>query len=331
LRPKLRPAVTLFLVLWITCLAGQTQETVRETSNSATNVEFLFSVTAKKAGPLPQITAAELGVFEDGDNQNLTGLRLAEELPLAVGILLDSSLRNRAFGRVVPMAEEEKVVTEFLKASIRTQDKSVWIKFAQSSPNLAGIIDLSDRAGMQQAVDLGRSPQAGTELLQAVDAYRGELAGAQAGRRAVIIIANGGTFLGLDVYKRIVEIALRDKIIVYVVDACPRPGAYGPRGPNEAMLPRTSSPQQVVALVGSIKQSLGSLATETGGVYLEAFSKSEMTRALSRLHDQLNSQYIVTYSPSGLHRLGQFHKVQIRAVDGSVAIQAPKGYYVPSH
>ncbi len=148
--------------------------------------------------------------------------------------------------------------------------------------------------------------------MQAVDAYRGELGGAQAGRRAVIIIANGGTFLGLDVYKRIVEIALRDKIIVYVVDACPRPGRYGPRGPNEASLPRTSFPEQVVALVGSIKQSLGDLAGETGGVYLEAFSKSEMTRALSHLHDQLNSQYIVTYSPSRRQRLGQFHKVHPR-------------------
>ena len=100
--------------------------------------------------------------------------------------------------------------------------------------------------------------------------------------------------------RRAKKIALRDKIIVYVVDACPRPGAYGPRGSNEAMLPRTSFPQQVVALVGSIKQSLGSLATETGGVYLEAFTKSEMTKALSHLHEQLNSQYVVTYSPSGL-------------------------------
>jgi len=224
----------------------------------------------EKAGPLPQITAADVGVFEDGNNQNLTGLRLAEGQPLAVGILLDGSLQNRAFARTVPIGEEEKIVSEFLKAAIRSQDKSFWIKFAESSPNLAGIIDLSDRAGMQQAVDLGRSSQAGAELLKAVDAYRGELAGAQAGRRAVIIIANGGTFLGLDMYKRIVEIALRDKIIVYVVDACPRPGAYSPRGSNEAMLPRTSFPQQVVALVGSIKQSLGSLATETGGVYLEA-------------------------------------------------------------
>jgi len=48
-----------------------------------------------------------------------------------------------------------------------------------------------------------------------------ENCGCSGGRRAVIIIANGGTFLGLDMYKRIVEIALRDKIIVYVVDACP--------------------------------------------------------------------------------------------------------------
>ena len=55
-----------------------------------------------------------------------------------------------------------------------------------------------------------------------------------------------------------------------------------------------------------------------------------MTKALSHLHDQLNSQYIVTYSPSGLQRVGQFHKVQIRAADRGLSIQAPKGYYIAS-
>jgi VWFA-related protein len=331
-------AVMLFSALLIICLSGQTQETVGKNNGSATTVEFLFSVTAKKGGPLPQVTTADLSVFDDGSKQSLTSLRRAEELPLALGILLDSSSQKRVSGALFPVAEEEKIISEFLKGLIRAEDKSWWVRFAESSPNVSSISSLSDRAGMQQLVSFGRGPQAGAELLWAFDTYRGELAGAQEARRALIIVANGGTFLnggtslGRDMYKRIEEIALRDKIIVYVVDAfqgfcC----VGGPRGPSEDSLPRTNLPAQIADLASSIRQSLRQLATDSGGIYLQAFSENEMSKALSRLQGQFSGQYIVTYSPSGLQRSGQFHAVQIRTVDRSIAIHVPKGYYASSH
>jgi len=139
------------------CFCGSFAQQVkrkRQFAETATRLRRLsFSLALEeKAGPLPQITAADCRVFEDGNNQNLTGLRLAEGQPLAVGILLDGSLQNRAFARTVPSGRGENRF-RILEGRDQVADKSFWIKFAESSPNLAGIIDLSDRAGMQQAVD----------------------------------------------------------------------------------------------------------------------------------------------------------------------------------
>ncbi len=328
---NLQTPVSLISVLLVICLAGETQEKPTGNNLSSTTVEFLFSARSKKEGPGYRVTISDLSFLDDGQKQNLTGLMHAENLPLTLGILLDGSLGNRVYADVVAIAEEQSCISEFLKASIREQDKSLWIRFAEKSPNLAGLIQLSDRAGMQQAVDAGWSPGAGTEVSQAVDMYRGESARVQLGRRALVIIANGGTFLGPTVSKRIVEIALREKIIVHVINAYTGPAPWGPKGPGERSLPRTDLPRLLNGLAGSIRQSLMDLARDTGGIYVEATDRGSMRKALSQLQEQLSGQYIATYSASAVQREGQFHNVQLRAIDRNITFQAPKGYYAPSH
>ena len=223
--------------------------------------------------------------------------------------------------------EADRTISEFLKTWIREQDTSVWVKFAADSPNLAGVIDFSDRAGMQQAVNAGWSQSAGAELLQGIDNYRREAACTLC-RRAVIMIANGGTFLGTDMYKRIEEIALRERIVLHVIDAYAGQGRYGPRGSGEAALPKSNLPAQVVTLAGSDQQSLKDLAADTGGIYIQATGKDAMRNALARLQEHLGNQYVITYFWSGLHPGPQFHSVRIQATSRDATIHAPKGYYI---
>jgi len=322
---KVRVKFISLLVMLTTQLPAQTGAGLPKAS-----VQFLLSITGKKGSMPREITAADFSVIDGGRSQNLVSVKRVEDWPLLLGILLDGSLKNRVFGGVMPTTDEEKIVSEFLKTSTRAQDQNLWIKFAEASPNLAGVVDLSDYSGMQQALNFGLSPQAGAELLNTVDAFRGELVRAQDGRRVLIVVANGGTFLGLDMCKRIVEIALRNKIIVYVIDAYSGPGPWGPRGLGDTSLRKTDLPKQIALLADLIKQNLKKMAIDTGGAYLEASNKREMSKVLSQVHEQLGAQYVVTYTPSESAGGDQLHLVNIRPVDRSLTIQAPKGYYVSS-
>ena len=144
----------------------------------------------------------------------------------------------------------------------------------------------------------------------------------------VIVIANGGTFLGPDMYKRIEETALRERILLHVVNAYSGPGRYGPKGANEAALPKSNLPARVVTLTGSVKQSLSDLAADTGGIYIQATGKGAMTNAFSQLQDYVGNQYVITYFRSGPPTGRHFHSVRVQALSGAVTIHTPKGYYL---
>lgn len=324
----LPPFVALVLFILLPGLPGYAQE---KSQASAATVELLFSATSKEASRLLLLSTSDLSILDEGNRQVPVSVRRADELPLALGILLDSSSQNRTYYAGGPsLTEERNAVTQFLKASIRAQDGSLSVEFAAGSPNLTGLISLSDVAGMQEAVDTGRRGNAGAELLQAVANYRKELADVRDGRREVILVANGGTFLGLEMYERILEVLLRNRITMYVVDTYPGPGRYGPRGPSEEMLPKTNLPAQVVSLAGAIKQSLRDLANGSGGFYVEAASTAGVRNAFAQVQRQVNSQYIVTYSLTRQGAGRPFHAIRLRATDNAVTIQAPKGYYLSS-
>lgn len=288
--------------------------------------QLFFSAIAKK-GSHVQLAPGDVEVLDNSDPQTLLSLKPAEDLPLALGLLQDGSSRNLRYPQAVPsVAEEKSTISSFLGTWIREQDRSVWVEFAGESPNL-GTVDLLDRAGMQEVVNAGTSQRAGTELLQAVEMYRGQLPGT-ACRRAVIVVANGGTFLGPDMYKRVEEIALREKIVLHVIDTYPGRTPYGPRGLADYRLPRTNLPSQISGLADSIKQTLSDLAADTGGLYIQAIGKDAMKNALSRLQEQLGNQYVITCSGPRTQPPRDFHSLRIKAAKGAFSIHAPKGYYI---
>ena len=318
-------ATTVFFLLVISYHTDAQEKPTPGIPTSVT-VEFFFSASPKNAGSSAQITAGDISVLDEGSQIPSIELKGLGNSPVALGILLDGSPQGRTVYAGGPtVAEEEKVISNFAKTAVGDRDKILPIRFAVGAPSLAGVINLSEQAEMRHVVDAGQNPHAGVDLFQAVAAYQGELGNDRGVRKAVLIIANGGTFLGPELYKQIVETALRDKIVLSVCDAYPGPGRYGPRGPTDAMMPRTDLPEQVIRLANSVKQSLRDLATDTGGFYQEG----GLRNALLLLQQQMNSQYMVTYSSSASagQQTRKFHSVRIRSTNGSFAIQAPKGYY----
>src|SRR5689334_22034319 len=199
------------------------QLTVLGGDSSNSRVEFLVSITGRDHALAPEVTASDVKVMDSGKNQNVISLKPAKDLPLALGILLDSSLRSHpAYGSVISKAEEQSILSESLSSWVASSDKVLLIRFAEDSPNLAADIHLSDMTWMQQVVSFGTRRDAGTDMLQAIEAYRRELGNPRDVRRTLIVVANGGTFLSNESYNRIVEVALRNSISVEVIDTCPR-------------------------------------------------------------------------------------------------------------
>ena len=93
----------------------------------------------------------------------------------------------------------------------------------------------------------------------------------------------------------------------------PYPGGGGGRGPSG---PRVDG-----------RRILSEIATRTGGVYYEARRTSDFEPIYNRIAQDLNAQYLLTYTPGQAASDGTFHKVLLKANKNDLEVAFPEGYY----
>jgi len=74
-------------------------------------------------------------------------------------------------------------------------------------------------------------------------------------------------------------------------------------------------------------QSLGKLALETGGGYIEIRQRDNLAAAFARVADELHSQYLLGFTPTV--RDGKQHKVEVKMKNGDYKARARKSYQAP--
>src|SRR6185437_7817151 len=87
-------------------------------------VNLLLNVKDKKGQLLPNLAKDEFQVSEDGKPQTIKYFKAESNLPLTIGILLDTSASQE---RVLPI--EKEVGAQFLQRMLRKQDEAFLISF----------------------------------------------------------------------------------------------------------------------------------------------------------------------------------------------------------
>src|SRR5579864_7579190 len=135
---KLSSALVLTLFLAIACLAAaqsmptlqdhtqdQSQDQSIETLKVQVNVvQLFFNVKDKKGALIPNLTKNDFDLFEDGKPQTIKYFTAESNLPLTLGILIDSSGSQM---RVLEM--EKEVGGAFLNDILREKDEAFVIDF----------------------------------------------------------------------------------------------------------------------------------------------------------------------------------------------------------
>ena len=73
--------------------------------------------------------------------------------------------------------------------------------------------------------------------------------------------------------------------------------------------------------------ALRSVASETGGSFLNEAEGANVVRQLSQMVDEFRSRYLLIYSPRGVEAKGDWHKLTVRVRDRAARVQARAGYY----
>jgi VWFA-related protein len=285
-------------------------------------VQLFFNVKDKKGGLIPNLTKNDFQILEDGKPQTIKYFTAESDLPLTLGILIDSSGSQQ---RVLEM--EKEVGANFLSEILRPKDLAFVISFDVDSNLLQDFTNSSRalRAALNSArinappSSCGGLPGAGGGPLPCSGTPKGtvlydtvylashdELA-KEVGRKAMILLTDGedqGSQLKVN---DAIEAAQKSDSICYVLLIADR-GFYGFGG-------------------YSGDREMKKLASETGGRVIEVGNKfDKLKEAFDQIATELRSQYNVGYTPTNTALDGTFRRVEIQSKK-EYKIQARTGYY----
>ncbi len=330
-------SLRLLTVFWIIPLLGamplcwaqqDTAENGRDQSVSTLKVnvnvvQLFFNVKDKHGALIPNLTKDDFQVSEDGKPQTIKYFTAETNLPLTLGILIDSSGSQQ---RVLDM--EKDVGGQFLNEILRPKDLAFVISFdvnvellqdftnsareLRVALNKARINTGGGSCGGVPGLGGGPVPCAGTPkgtlLYDGVYLAGHDELSNQVGRKAMIILTDGEDQGSQLTIRDAVEAAQKADSIVYVLLIADR-GFYGFGG-------------------YSGDSAMKKLATETGGRVIEVGNKyDKLKKAFDQIAQELRSQYNIGYTPTNSKLDGSFRRVEIQPKDKDYKIQARNGYY----
>ena len=284
-------------------------------------VQLFFNVKDKHGMLIPNLAKDDFTIAEDGKPQTVKYFTAESNLPLTIGMMIDSSGSQR---NVIDM--EKEVGGAFLRQILTEKDEAFVISFditvdllqdftrdvhrLQAALNKAKVnVDYS--SGGIPGVGGGPVPQhgnsPGTLLYDAVYLSSHDMLSKEVGRKAMILLTDGqdeGSRLKI---QDAIEAAQKADAIVYVL-LCADRGFYGGFG-------------------YSGESEMHKLTEQTGGRVINVGNKFDKLRdAFDQIAAELRSQYNIGYTPTNAKQDGSYRKLEIKNKQ-NYKIQARAGYY----
>lgn len=324
-------------------------------------VTLPVTVRDKKGQVVTNLTKDDFTLVEDSRPQTIKYFNLDTNLPLTLGLLVDTSMSMRnAF-------DQEKTASKtFLNQMLtKPEDKAFLIHFDREVELLQDLTPskeklssaLEDLGPTQEpfsttSSDSGQSHAhrgGGTQLYDAIFLAADELMKKQQGRKAIVVLSDGQDRGSRESLNSAIEAAQRANTVVYTIyfqgeqphDYENRGGGYGrPRiGMGGGGYPGGypgggggypggrggQGPSNEPHVDG--KKIMTQIAEQTGGRTFEAKKKENFDQIYASIAEELRSQYMLGYTPDKSSSDDSYHKITLTANKKDLIVQTRDGYY----
>jgi VWFA-related protein len=321
-------------------------------------VSVLATVRDKHGKIISNLTKDDFQLDEDGRPQTINYFAHESDLPLRLGLLVDTSLSQR---RVLD--QERSASYSFLDKLLRQHKDLAFIihfdrevellqDFTPSRPQLqAALQKLStpqfDGGGGSNGGGGGSgngggggggrsrgSHGGGTLLYDAIFLGSDELMSKQQGRKALIVLSDGVDHGSRETMAEAIATAQRSDTIIYSIlfadeeDNYSRPGGFGMGGHGGGMGGGRGGgryPPQEQRPDG--KKILEQISKETGGRMFKVTKKETVDAIYAEIEEDLRNQYSLAYTPDKGNTVG-YHKIHlVVGKQKDLVVQARDGYY----
>jgi VWFA-related protein len=283
-----------------------------------TLVNLFVTVRDKSHAIVPNLTKDDFKVYEDGQEQKIAFFSKEVNLPITLGILIDTSGSEQNM-----LGGEQDAASRFLHRVLRKRDEAMVMSFDLDADLLADFTEdtsILERAIRKTVINApssggGTGPtiptgNIGTVFYDAVYLACHDELRDQAGRKAVVVLTdaedNGSKLKVQDA----IEAAQRaDTVIHIILVVDPQ---YG-------------------GLFGSYSGSgvAKKMADETGGRMIEVRSEKNLEKAFDQISEELRQQYVIGYYPTNTAHDGAFRKIKVETTKADTKALTRRGYYAP--
>jgi VWFA-related protein len=284
-----------------------------QTLKVGVNLVNVYFSARDKGGYITNLHKEDCRVLENKVEQPIKNFTQEKNLPLTIGILLDTSGSQM---NVLPL--EQEAGARFLKEVLTPKDEAFLISFDINVDLLADYTNspaqirramnkASINTGTGSGSVTGNGQPRGTLLYDAVYLAAHDKLRQEAGRKILVLLTDGGDQGSQETIKTSIEAAQKANAIVYVILIADG-GNFGTFGSFGA---------------GEMRR----MASETGGRVIDVGNNGrKLEEAFDQIQDELRTQYLLSYTPLNTKTDGTYRKLELTCGKG-LQIQARKGYY----
>jgi VWFA-related protein len=291
--------------------ALRARSAAQDPSTFSTDVKLvnLFSaVRTKKGEYIHDLNKEDFVLLENGRPQTIQFFSRESDLPLTLGLMVDTSMSQRKI-----LESERSASFRFLDQVLRESKDHVFIMQFDSSiqlrqPLTSSFRDLNESLSYVDTPtynELRQQAGGGTRLYDAVVKASSDTMKNQTGRKALILLTDGVDFGSEATVADAVEAAQRSDTLIYSILFM---GEY-----------EWGSPSGRTPLVR--------MASETGGAFYEVSKKLNIARIFELIQQELRSQYSIGYVSDQPVRVSEFRKIQLTTNRRDLIVQARDRYW----
>lgn len=256
-------------------------------------VELLATFVDRGGNLVDGVGAGELAVVEQGRRQRVQRVIPAGDLPLTVGVALDASASMRA-----AMRQAQQAAAEFLAAVVGPRDRAFAVAFS-ARPQLL-MPPTPDAGAVAKALD--KLTADGWTALHDGIVYGLYHLRAVRGRRALVVLSDGGDNRSQVDYATALEHAKASGVVIYAI------GLDTP------------------SLDVGARRALRAFAEETGGRAFFVGRAEELQGTYAQIAEELRRQVLIAYAPDVPGPGAMQRAVEVLVERPGVRVRSVRGY-----
>jgi Ca-activated chloride channel family protein len=289
-------------------------------------VDVLFTVLNRRNKLVSDLAENDFKIWDDKSPQSIRYFSRQTDLPLRIGLLMDTSnsIRDR-------LKFEQDAATSFLFNVLRHNKDQAFVMTFDDEPSV--LQAFTDDAGRLRDEIVKTRAGGGTAVYDAIfTACQNELShpprppGDQPDvvRRVMILISDGDDNLSNHTRSEAIEMAQRYSVVIYTISTSTQWIQLSQTDPDKAANRKTHLTEG--------DKILQDLANETGGRAFFPYHVDDLDQSFQDIGDELRNQYSIAYIPTNYQLDGKYHRIRIEVPEHKgYQVRARRGYFAKAN